>query len=179
MPEPAARSGAAAQGAELPWRKVRPGLGPGLERREALRERWKCRSKVRAGTDVQLGPRFGLGLCPSKGGKSQNSRCLWWEHPRTARPRRAGALCGAGAGAGSRGAARAALRQHPQVWGAVWGLRWGELQRGGSAPAGDEALPRRARLAPSSRRCRERAALRRLHLEWKLRSAVKQGQKSP
>lgn len=43
---------------------------------------------------------------------------------------------------------------------------------------GDKVLPLRARLVQSSQRCRERATLSRLHFEWKLKSAVKQVQKS-
>lgn len=59
------------------------------------------------------------------------------------------------------------------------GGRGGERSsRGAQLWPGDKALPLRARLVQSSQRCRERATLSRLHFEWKLKSAVKQVQKS-
>lgn len=60
-------------------------------------------------------------------------------------------------------------------WGAVW-VEEANAPARGSALAGTEPLA--ARLVQSNQCYRERATLSRLHFKWKLKSAVKQVQKS-
>lgn len=65
-----------------------------------------------------------------------------------------------------------------QHWGASGGAEGVSASAQGLSTGRGQIAAPGPRLAQSRQRCRERATLSRLHFEWKLKSAVKQVQKS-